>query len=59
MTRTAAPAPTTAEAEVREFARLYPTPNVLEALAHCESGRLPWDKVRDLFARSLGAALNA
>jgi hypothetical protein len=46
-----------AEADVRAFAEQFPTPNVKAALAHCESGRLAWEKVASLFARSLSAGL--
>lgn len=53
-----APASYASEAEslARDFARVYPTPNVLEAIAYCESGRLAWTDVAALFARSYGAA---
>lgn len=47
----------TAEAEVREFVEQFPTPNALRALDLCETGRLAWSDVRDLFARSLSDAL--
>jgi hypothetical protein len=47
-----------AERAVRAFAEQFPTPNVLAAVAHCESGRLSWDAVGDLFIRSLGTALD-
>lgn len=49
----------TIQAEVREFAREFPTPNVLRAVALCESGRLEWAEVHELFRRSLGAGLAA
>lgn len=49
--------PGCAEADVRAFALQFPTANVAAALAHCESGRLSWEAVRDLFARSLEAGL--
>lgn len=48
---------TAAELAVREFARLFPTPNALAALAHCESGRLPWEAVEALFAKALAAGI--
>ena len=48
---------TTTEADVRMFAATYPTPNTLRALALCESGRLAWDDVAALFARSLRDAM--
>jgi hypothetical protein len=48
---------TQAEADVRAFAQQFPTPNTLRALALCESGRITWEQVAALFARSLGAAL--
>ena len=48
---------TTNEADVRMFAATYPTPNTLRALALCESGRLAWDDVAALFARSLRDAM--
>lgn len=47
----------TAETECRDFSAQFPTPNVLAAIAYCETGRLGWSEVRDLFARSLGTAL--
>ena len=50
---------TPAEVEAREFAAAYPTPNTLRAVALCESGRLGWGDVRDLFARSLAAGIEA
>jgi hypothetical protein len=46
-----------AESDVRAFAQQFPTANVLRALALCESGRLDWQPVADLFARSLAAGL--
>lgn len=45
------------ETDVRMFAATYPTPNTLRALALCESGRLAWDDVAALFARSLRDAM--
>lgn len=47
----------TFEPEVREFAREFPTPNVQRAVALCESGRLSWVQVHELFRRSLAAGL--
>lgn len=46
-----------AESAVREFAAQFATPNVLNAVALCESGVLSWEAVEALFTRSLGAAL--
>ena len=48
---------TPAETEVREFAREFPTPNVLRAVALCESGRLTWTQVHELFRASLAHGL--
>lgn len=48
---------TQAEADVRAFARQYPGPNALRAVTLCESGRLAWEDVAALFARSLASAL--
>lgn len=48
---------TQAEAECREFAREFPTPNVQRAIALCESGRLSWADVAELFRRSLAKGL--
>ena len=45
------------EAEVREFAREFPTPNVQRAVALCESGRLSWTEVHEIFRRSLAHGL--
>lgn len=45
-----------AEALCREFARVYPTPNVLRGVGLCEAGRLAWIDVAALFARSYGTA---
>lgn len=52
-----APITTAAERDVRKFAEQFPTPNTLRALALCESGRLSWESVADLFAQSLRAGL--
>lgn len=49
----------TLETEVREFAREFPTPNVLRAVALCESGRLDWAQVAELFRTSLAKGLEA
>jgi hypothetical protein len=53
-----APIASPAEQDVRTFAAQFPTPQVQRALALCESGRLTWDDVADLFRRSLGSALS-
>lgn len=47
-----------AEAEqlARDFARSYPTPAVLRAVALCETGELDWVAVAALFARSFAVA---
>lgn len=50
---------TQAEADVRAFAAEFPTANTLAALAYCESGRLTWGQVADLFAKSLSKAMAA
>ena len=47
------------ETDVRAFAQQYPTANVLRAVALCESGRLTWTQVYDLFRKSLAAGLAA
>lgn len=52
-----APTASPAELDVRAFAAEFPTPAVRQALAHCESGRLTWEAVAGLFARSLSAGL--
>lgn len=46
-----------AEADCRYFAAEFPTPNVLEAVRLCETGRLRWTQVQELFRRSLAAGL--
>lgn len=46
-------------AEVRDFVRQFPTPNTRRALALCESGRLAWSDVHELFRKSLAAGLAA
>lgn len=48
---------TTSEAQVREFAREFPTPNVQRAVALCEAGTLTWSEVAEVFRQSLGEAL--
>lgn len=53
-----APTASPAEQDVRSFAAEFPTPQVRRALAMCESGRLGWDDVAELFRRSLGYALS-
>ncbi len=45
------------EADVRAFADEFPSPNVLAAVAYCESGRLTWAQVYDLFHTSLLKAM--
>lgn len=45
-----------AEALCRDFARVYPTPNVLRGVALCEAGTLAWVDVAAVFARSYGTA---
>jgi hypothetical protein len=52
-----APTASPAEQNVRAFAAEFPTPQVRRALTLCESGRLAWDDVAELFRRSLGSAL--
>jgi hypothetical protein len=46
-----------AESQVREFAAEFPTPAVLRGLALCESGRLDWSDVAELFRVSLAKGL--
>lgn len=41
------------EVECREFAAEFPTPNVLQAIAYAESGRLSWEQIYGLFHNSL------
>jgi hypothetical protein len=53
-----APTASPAEQDVRLFAAEFPTPQVQRALALCESGRLAWGDVAELFRRSLGSALS-
>jgi hypothetical protein len=48
---------TTVEAEVRAFAREFPTPNVLRAVALCEAGTLTWTQVHEIFRGSLAHGL--
>lgn len=50
---------TQAELDCRAFAQQFPTPNVRAAIAHCESGRLAWEQVANLFAKSLAAGVAA
>lgn len=45
------------ETEVREFAAQFPTPNVLRAIAYCESGRLTWEQVHPICVEALAKAL--
>jgi len=47
------------ELDVRAFAAQFPTPNVLAAVAYCESGRLTWGQVYDLCREALSAGLAA
>jgi len=49
--------PTTHEADVRAFAREFPTRNVLLAVSYCERGDLTWAQVHDLFCKSTAKAL--
>lgn len=42
--------------EVREFARRFPTPNVLLLLEHCEAGRITWAAAHRLAADALSRA---
>jgi hypothetical protein len=53
-----APTAFSAEQDVRAFAAEFSTPQVRRALALCESGRLAWDDVAELFRQSLGSALS-
>lgn len=45
-----------AEMLCREFADVHDAPNVRRAVALCESGRLSWVQVAELFAKSYAAA---
>jgi hypothetical protein len=47
----------TIESQVREFAREFPTPNVLRAVALCEAGTLTWSQVLGVFKQSLAKGL--
>lgn len=49
----------TAEAECRDFAREFPTPATLRAIALCENGTLTWEQVHGLFHKALAAGLDA
>jgi hypothetical protein len=51
--------PSQAEQDVREFARQFPTQQVLRALAMCESGRLPWANVSHICADALAKGIQA
>lgn len=51
--------PSLAETEAREFAAQFPTANVLRGIELAEAGRVGWGPLRDLFARSLGDAVQA
>lgn len=46
-----------AEAVCRDFARQYPTPNVLAALGYVEAGRLSWFDIYPLFSAALTKAM--
>lgn len=46
-----------AELDARDFAREFPTPHALQAIAYCEAGALAWDDVAALFRRSLVTAM--
>jgi hypothetical protein len=48
---------TTVETECREFAREFPTPNVLRAIALCEAGTLRWEQIAEIFRASLATGL--
>ena len=50
---------TAAETVVREFAAQFPTPNVLRAVALCESGRITWEQVEGIAREALTKALAA
>lgn len=47
------------EAVCRDFARQFPTANVLRAIELAEAGELRWGQIAGLFERSLGEALEA
>lgn len=46
-----------AEAEVREFASEFPTPNVLRAITLAEAGTLSWFQLYDLFRSAAATAV--
>lgn len=48
---------TNREADCRAFAQIYPTPNVLRAVALAEAGTLTWAQVLRLFQEALEAGL--
>jgi hypothetical protein len=48
---------TTVERECREFAREFPTPNVLRAIALCEAGTLRWEQVHPILRDALATGL--
>jgi hypothetical protein len=50
---------TAVETEVREFAREFPTANVLRAVALCEAGTLTWAQVHEIFKDALAQGLTA
>lgn len=45
----------TMQAEIREAVALYPTPNMRRALALCENGTLPWERVYPLVCDAVAA----
>lgn len=47
----------TPEQFCREFAKKYPTPNVLQGVHLAEQGVLPWRQVADVFAQALNKAV--
>lgn len=47
------------EAEAREVAREFPTPNVRRAIALAEAGQLTWRQVHDLLREALAEGLAA
>lgn len=47
------------EAQCRDFAARFPTPNVQRAIALCEAGTLTWQQVAEIFRGSLAEGLAA
>jgi hypothetical protein len=47
------------EAEVREFAREFPTLQVRRMVALCEAGRISWAEAHEISRRALAAGLEA